>query len=165
MMLRDTNYRFCVKASLQILRKGREKLCNDSIQHNPTIYSGLHEFQSETKKSLYFQAYLVEWIDNHWNDMTDLIQARKRDFNIDERKSMALFFSEYFSQLIKECENKGTLSKLAIHDLLKAKRRSLLKMAEMADAWQENYDKLEAEKKKHKEQFARMLAEADTKGE
>ncbi len=165
MMFHEKDYRFCVKASLQILQEEREKLCYDSIQHNPMIYSGLHEFESDSKRKLYFQAYLIEWIDNHWNDMADIMERHKGEYTIDERKFITVFFADYLSRLIDECNDKGTLSKLAVPEMLKAKRKALLNMAEMSDKWQENSDRLKAEKKKHKEQFARLLAEAEKESE
>lgn len=165
MVFFEKDYRFCVKASLQILREEREHLCYDSIEHNPTIYSGLHEFESASKRKLYFQAYLIEWIDNHWNNMADIMQRHKAEYTMDARKYMTVFFANYLSMLIDECNNKGALSKLAIPEMLKTKRKALLDMTEMADKWQENSDRLKAEKKKHKEQFARLLAEADKEGE
>ena len=165
MMFQDKDYRFCVKAALQILHKEREELCYDSIQHNPMIYSGLHEFESDSKRQLYFQAYLIEWIDDHWNDMTDILEEHKKEFTVNENRQMAVFFAEYLSRLVDECADKGTLSKLAIPDLLKAKRKSLIDMAEMAEHWQENSDKLKAEKKKHKEQFARLLEQVENESE
>ena len=165
MMFHENDYRFCVKASLQILRQECERLCRDSVDHQPMIYCGLHEFESSTKRKLYFQAYLVEWIDDHWNEMTDILEMHKRDFSADENKYMTVFFAEYFSRLLDECSDKSALSKLAIPELLKAKRKSLLDMARMSDHWQENSDRLKAEKKKHREQFARLLLEAETESE
>lgn len=164
MVFRKNDYRFCVKASLQILQKEREKLCCDSVEHNPMIYSGLHEFESETLRKLYFQAYLVEWIDSHWETMDEVLE-RHREYSVNERRCMSVFFAEYFSQLISDCDNSGLLSKLAIPGLLKTKRKALGNMIETSDKWQENSARLKAERKKHKEQFAKLIEEYENEGE
>lgn len=163
-MLKKNEYRFCVRVSLQILQKEREKLCYDSTKHNPTIYSGLHEFESESLRKLYFQAYLVDWIDAHWDTMDEILD-RHREYSVNERRCMNVFFAEYFSKLISECDSGGVLSKLAIPDLLKTKRKALANMIDTSDKWQENSARLKAERKKHREQFARLIEEYENESE
>ena len=52
-MLKNYNYRFCVKASLQVMKEQRNRIYDDS-QSNHLIYSGLHETNEELQ-TLYFQ--------------------------------------------------------------------------------------------------------------
>ena len=156
MVFEDNNYRFCVKAALQILEEERKKLYSQSKSHAPMLYSGLHEFETRSVRELYFQAYLIEWIDVHWN-MLDEVLKRHPEYTVDERKCMTLFFAEYFSGLVAECSNTGLLSKIAIPDLLKSKYKLLVSMIEMSDKWNENLNRLKIEKKKHREQFVRLI--------
>ena len=55
-MLKNYDYRFCVKASLQVMEEQRKKIYSDSCS-NHSIYSGLHEISGELQ-NLYFQQYL-----------------------------------------------------------------------------------------------------------
>ncbi len=72
-MLKNYDYRFCVKASLQVMKEQREKICDDS-RYNHLIYSGLHETNEELQ-TLYFQYYLIEWLDNHWSKMQEILDS------------------------------------------------------------------------------------------
>ena len=59
------DYRFCVEILLDILKKRREKLTNDSINLHSNIKTGLHKSDEydDTVRSLYFQKYSVSWLD------------------------------------------------------------------------------------------------------
>ena len=161
---KDFDYRFCVMSSLQVLKDHREKLCTDSsYAHNSTIYNGLHEFESSSQRDLYFQLYLTEWLDTHWNKMNDLIDGNQ-EFRISAQKQMLLFFAEYFSKFIEECSSTGQLAKIAVPDLLKIKKKSLDDMIKVSERWKEQNEQLKSDSKKHREKFRRLIESKQKEG-
>lgn len=156
MIFEEYDYRFCVNASLQVLQEERKKICLDTICYQPTIYQGLHEFESDSLRKLYFQTYLVEWVYDHWNMVSKLL-GNHREFSKDEQKSMAVFFAEYFSQYIDMCSQQGVLSKLAMPIMLESTQKILYDMIECSENWQENIDRLKADQKRYREEFRRLI--------
>ncbi len=157
-MFSNYDYRFCVKASLQVMKLQRAKICNDSSNgQNHLIYSGLHE-TNEDLQNLYFQYYLVEWLDDHWSNI-HLILEKHPEYSVDQKKNFTLFFAEYFSKMIDEVSLSGTLSKLAIPNLLKIQKDSIQELIQYSEKWEQNSNKLKLLLKKHREQFKILLAQ------
>lgn len=151
------DYRSCAEISLKVLEKEREKLCADSSNaHNSMIYSGLHEFESDEKRDLYFQAYIVGWLDAHWNEMVKILDSHN-EYKIYERKAITLFFAKYLEILVENCSKTEILADLIVSDILKMKRKILLEMIEISEKWQEYNEQLKAENKKNREKFKRRI--------
>lgn len=163
-MFRQEDYRFCVKAALQIMQEQRKKLYDDCVHYEPTIYSGLHTSESDSVRSLYFQAYLVEWLNMHWEAMFEILK-RHNEYTVNQRKEITLFFAEYFSEFISECSEKGLMSKLAIPELLKAQKNQLNEMILFSNKWEQNNNRLRVQMKKGKEQYLKLIQEAEENSE
>jgi len=73
--------KFCYRLTLQVFQDFRQKLINDTIQKSPFIRSGLHN-QSESTKKLYFERYLIEWLDEHWNEMLRLLKKEQNEHSL-----------------------------------------------------------------------------------
>jgi len=158
-MLVNNDYRFTVKASLQIMREQREKLCSDCLDTGSGIYEGLHELKPENR-CLYFQSYLTEWLDSHW-ECLDSVLGRHPEYTKDQQKQIILFFAEYFSKFLDDYDSSGIMSKLIIPDLLKAEQETLKDMIAINSKWEENLRKLKIEIKKHEEEFRKLISELD----
>lgn len=154
-MERYQDYRFCVKLSMQIMREQREKLCHDSIEHDVTLYTALHETNDSTR-ALRFQYYVVKWFDEHWNALCVLLE-RHPEYTIDQKKQMTLFFSSYFSKLLNKLGTTETLANLCIPDLLTLRKAILNELIAVSDKWEKNSDKLRLQMKKHEEQYIAMI--------
>ena len=163
-MFRQEDYRFCVKAALQIMREQRKKLYDDCMQYEPTIYSGLHTSESDSVRSLYFQAYFVEWLNMHWETMFEILK-RHNEYTINQRKEMTLFFAEYLSAFISECSEKGLMSRLAIPELLKAQKNQLNEMILFSSKWEQSSNRIHVQMKKGKEQYLKLIQEAEENSE
>lgn len=153
-MLKNYNYRFCVKASLQVMKEQRKKIYDDS-QSNHLIYSGLHETNEELQ-TLYFQYYLVEWLDSHWSRMQEILDNHP-EYSIDQRREFTLFYAEYFSRMMNSWMTTGVLSKMIIPDILQMQKETIQEMITLSEKWEQNSNKLKLLLKKHKEQFEYLI--------
>ena len=153
-MLKNYNYRFCVKASLQVMKEQRKKIYDDS-QSNHLIYSGLHETNEELQ-TLYFQYYLVEWLDSHWSRMQEILDNHP-EYSIDQRRVFTLFYAEYFSRMMNSWMTTGVLSKMIIPDILQMQKETIQEMITLSEKWEQNSNKLKLLLKKHKEQFEYLI--------
>lgn len=159
-MLIEENYRFCVKAALQVMQEQRQKLYEDCMQYEPTIYNGLHTSNSDSVRRLYFQMYFVDWLNQHWENMTEIFNRHPEYITI-QKQEMTLFFAEYFSKFISECSKKGLMSKLAIPELLKVQKSQLKEMILSSDKWEQNSNRLRVQMKKNKEQYINLVKEME----
>lgn len=155
-MLKNYDYRFCVKASLQVMKDQREKICDDS-RDNHLIYSGLHETHKELQ-TLYFQYYLVEWLDNHWSRIQKILE-RHPEYSIDQKKEFTLFYAEYFSDMMASWTTTGILSKMMIPDILQTQKETVQEMITFSEKWEQNSNKLKLLLKKHKERFEHLIGQ------
>ena len=155
-MLTNYDYRFCVKASLQVMREQREKVYVDSL-YNHLVYSGLHETNKELH-TLYFQYYFVEWLDSHWSRMQEILDSHP-EYSIDQKRDFTLFYAEYFSQMMTSWETLGILSKMVIPDILKVQKETIQEMITFSEKWEQNSNKLKLLLKKHKEQFEYLISQ------
>lgn len=153
-MLKNYNYRFCVKASLQVMKEQRNRIYDDS-QSNHLIYSGLHETNEELQ-TLYFQYYLVEWLDNHWSRMQEILENHS-EYSIDQKREFTLFYAEYFSKMMNSWVTTGVLSKMMIPDILQTQKETIQEMITFSEKWEQNSNKLKLLLKKHKEQFEYLI--------
>jgi len=159
-MLINYDYRFCVRASLQVMKDRRSQLCKDTLQYHHIVYNGLHDSKPEVQK-LYFQYYLVQWFDSHWDYMQEILNQHK-EYTRDQRKQMILFFAEYFSEILNNYDNSGVMAKLMIPNLLQVQKETLKEMLALNEKWMENSSKLKVEIKKHDEEFKRLIDELDS---
>lgn len=153
-MLNKYDYRFCVKASLQVMEEQREKIYNDSC-NNDLIYSGLHE-TNEKLQSLYFQYYLIEWLDGHWSKMQEILD-RHTEYGIDQKKEFTLFYAEYFSGMMNSWTKTGLLSKMMIPDVLQTQKEIIQNLIDLSEKWEQNSNKLKILLIKNKEQFKKII--------
>lgn len=153
-MLKNNDYRFCVTASLQVMKEQRKKIYDDSC-NNHLIYSGLHETNKELQ-TLYFQYYLIEWIDTHWSRMQEILDSHP-EYSLDQKKEFTLFYAEYFSDMMTSWETAGTLSKMMIPDMLQTQKETIQEMITFSEKWEQNSNKLKLLLKKHKEQFELLI--------
>lgn len=163
-MIAKYDYRFTVKAALQILYRQRTQLYDDCMQKDPTLYDGLYEYRNKTLRNLFWQAYLVEWINVHWEEMADILE-RHKEYSVDECRYMSMIFADYLSRLIAECDGKGVLSKLAVPDLLAVKKKALRNMIETSEKWEVNAKQLKADRKKNQAQYAKLIEYYETEGD
>ena len=159
-MFRENDYRFCVDAGLSIMQEQRKKLTQDSVKFEPTIYSGLHTSDSSALRNLYFQAYITGWIVAHWEKMFEILEKHS-EYPVDSRREMVLFFAEYFSDFLSECSGNSSLSNLAIPELLEMQKRQVKEMIQSADKWEQNSNRLRVQMKKNREQYLRLIQEAE----
>ncbi len=153
-MVKNYDYRFGVKASLQVMREQREKICADSLYHY-CIYNGLHETNKELQE-LYFQYYLVEWLSGHWSKMQEILDSHP-EYSIDQKKQFTLFYAEYFSQMLELCATTGSLSKTMIPNILQAQQDAIQELIMFSEKWEENSNKLRLLLKKQQERFERLI--------
>ena len=151
------NYRTCVLLALRIMQEQREKMVKDSKEHYSVIYNGLHEPESEQVRALYFQEYEMEWLDSHWNMLTEFLKQRKNDYTKREQKEMTLFFAEYFSSLLSEMEHMSGAAKLAIPELIRTNQKAIEQMIMFSDEWEERSNQLKVNLKKRKEHFKQLV--------
>lgn len=151
------DYRSCVKISLEVFEKEREKLCADSSsEHNATIYNGLHEFESDNLRDLYFDAYITEWLDMHWNEMMKILDSHD-EYKISKRREIILFFARYLSELVENCSETKIFTNIVVSDILKMKKKELDELIEDSEKWQKYAELLKADRKKHKEIYKRLM--------
>ena len=154
------DYRFCVKASLDILKTLREEMTNDCINLQPDIKTGLHKSgeNEKTVRSLYFQKYIVIWLDSHWKTIREKL-INDTDHSIDERRRMIVLFAEHFKEMLTKCMHTEVFSKELIPDLLKIHLVAINEILKSNDKVEEQLESLSAETVKHKEQFDRLIKE------
>ena len=153
-MLKNYDYRFCVKASLQVMREQREKICVDS-HSNYCIYNGLHE-TNEKLQELYFQYYLIEWLNNHWSRMQEILDNHP-EYSIDQKKQFTLFYAQYFGKMMTLWAATDSLSKTMIPDVLQTQKEAIQELITFSEKWEENSNKLRLLLKKQKEQFEYLV--------
>lgn len=153
------DYRFCVKASLQVMKEQRNMICKDSASGKIQIYKGLHETDSK-RRELFFQYYLIEWLEAHWNGMQKILSDHP-EYTKDQKKEFTLFYAEYFKQMLDSWVTSGALSKLVIPELLKALKSSVQELIQFSDKWEQNSQKLKLLLIKHREQFEKVISQCD----
>lgn len=154
-MMFDNDYRFSVNASLQIMRESRQRLVDDTLNKNNIIYQGLHDMDTSRQK-LYFQYYITEWLLKHWNDLQDILN-RHKEYTVDQKKQIVLFFAEKYGDMIDRCQNSGVMAKLAIPKMLEEQKGALREMLSYSDRWEAKSNELRLMIKKNKEQFEHLL--------
>ena len=162
-MFQENDYRFCTKVSLQVMQQLRENLCQDCIQLDPKIQSGLHSSDSPSTGKLYFQYYFVEWLNCHWEAMLKILE-KYPDISLDSKRQVELFFASYFSKMISSFENNSILSDLAIPELLSEKKKQIEQLLSCSEKWEKNINILCAQKRKNNEQFQKLIQEAERNG-
>lgn len=153
-MLKNYDYRFCVKASLQVMNEQRKRIYDDS-RSNHLIYSGLHE-TNEKLQTLYFQYYLIGWLDEHWSRMQEILESHP-EYSVDQRREFTLFYAEYFSKMMTSWATTGVLSKMMIPDVLQTQKETIQEMIDFSEKWEQDSNKLKLLLKKHKEQFEYLI--------
>lgn len=136
------------------MKEQRNRIYDDS-QSNHLIYSGLHETNEELQ-TLYFQYYLVEWLDNHWSRMQEILENHS-EYSIDQKREFTLFYAEYFSKMMNSWVTTGVLSKMMIPDILQTQKETIQEMITFSEKWEQNSNKLKLLLKKHKEQFEYLI--------
>ena len=154
------DYRFCVEILLDILKKRRKELTNDSINLHPNIKTGLHKSDEydDTVRSLYFQKYSVRWLDSHWKALQEKLD-RDTEHSINEKRRIIAFFAKYFKNLFGKCMNTQIFSKELIPDLLKIEMAGIDEILKNADKADEKLESLSAEMVKHEDLFRQKLKE------
>lgn len=150
-MLMDFDYRFCVSASLQVMHEERQKICADTLNGEHIIYMGLHELDSNLQ-ALYFQYYVITWLDEHWNNMQKIIENHP-EYSLDQQKQITLFFAKNYSEMIDVWQTSGSLSELMIPNLLQVQKDAIQELIQFSEKWESNNNKLRLLLKKHREQF------------
>lgn len=158
-MFEEENYRFCTRLSLQIMREQRECLCHDSTQHGVALYTALHETNPQVRH-LRFQYYLVDWFDNHWNNLRSLLD-RHPEYTVDQKKQITLFFAERFVGLLDMMSESVSMADLCIPDLLSIRKTILKKMIETSEKWEKKSDEFCLQNKKCEEQFKALIMQYD----
>ncbi len=154
------DYKEEVQLSLRIMKKMRESLTDDCLNHYSSIYSGLHEYESEKVRMLYFESYHLEWLDRHWSDLTKSIQNKPRN----DQRMLSAFFARYYAALVGDCAQTVGQNSTAAYQMLSAQKASIDELIEMSDDWSERSNQLEVNLKKHKAHFKRLIQEAKGKG-
>lgn len=147
---------FIMNSALKILKEQREMICDDTLKHDPMIYNGLHEFESDSLRNIFFQAYIVDWLDSHWGNIK-LKLNNNSEYSLDEKKKMTLFFSNYFSGLIDEYKISSYISTLIIPYILEEESKILEELIIFENEWQISLDKLSVCRKKNRERFKKII--------
>lgn len=159
----EQNYKNCVSFSLRVMRELRYKIYKDSKEHYSVIYNGLHESESDNVRDLYFQTYEMEWLDSHWDVLTDLLNRHKNDYKKSAQQDITLFFAEYFSAFMTELDDADPLAKVAMRELLKKQKTVIEQMIMYSDNWEEKNNQLKVNLKKHKEHFKKLIENSQNK--
>lgn len=154
-MLNDFDYRFCTKASLQVMQIGRQKIYEDMLNREYIIYRGLHELDAK-RRLLYFQYYIVIWLEEHWGNMQKIL-AGHPEYSVDQRKQITLFWAKYYGKMIDDWQVSGVLSKMILPDLLKAQKEGIEELIRFSEEWESRSNKLKLLLAKHKEQFEVLI--------
>lgn len=158
--MRNKDYMLCTNMSLQILKEQREKLLNDSISIAPYIRIGLHKSDDNEKsiRHLYFEQHCVQWLDEHWNCMFEIIE--KQNYCKDLKQKFTLFFAEIFSGLYEQyCGNTPIFTKMVMPEIIKVKKECLQIIIDFDERWEEKSLSLLVDKEKRKEQYRKKIEE------
>lgn len=139
-MFEKNDYRFCIKASLQVMKKQRTDIYENSI-NNYYVRRGLYE-KDEKRQMLCFQSYSLEWLGNHWVCLRDIFDNHL-EYSTDQKRDFALFYAEFFSKFLDLWRTTGALSKLAIPDILQTLKNAVEELIMCSDKWEEKSKKLE----------------------
>lgn len=150
------DYRNNVKASLKIMQMQRSALYEDIMRHYSALYNGLHEQDSVKVRSLYFEAYHLEWLEQHWVQMAKTIQSKGKK----EQQDFTLFFAAFFSELLKKSAEDGDCPVVASAELIKAQLTTVNQLIECSDAWDERSNQLQVNLKKHKSHYKKLIEQA-----
>ena len=156
-MWMERNYKDCVRISLYVMKELRNKICTDSEKHYSVIYNGLHESESENVRNLYFQAYEMEWLDSHWDVLTDLLKQYRKQCGKGQEQEVTVFFAEYFSSILSEIDTHSGIKKAAMREIITAQKEAIEQMIKYADHWEEHRNQLKVNLKKHKEYYRRLI--------
>ena len=148
------DYRKNVKVALKIMQLQRAALHHDVMRHYSVLYNGLHELDSQKVRTLYFDAYLLEWIDQHWEKLAKNVQNCSRK----DQREMITFFASYFSELMQITIGKASYA--AAPELLKAQLASISQLIELTDEWDERNNQLQVNLKKHKYHYKKLIEQA-----
>ncbi|MBR3417827.1 MAG: hypothetical protein IKG82_03965 [Oscillospiraceae bacterium] len=153
MMKLTEDYRKNVKAALKIMQLQRAALYHDVMRHYSVLYNGLHELDSEKVRALYFDAYHLEWLDHHWDNLTHMIQGDSKN----EQREQTLFFASYFSELMQILDGKSRVAAAAFSELIKAQLLIVNQLIECSDEWDERSNQLQVNLKKHKSHYKKLI--------
>ncbi|MBQ8922217.1 MAG: hypothetical protein IJ060_08675 [Oscillospiraceae bacterium] len=155
------DYRSNVQISLRIMKAQREKLYEDIIRHYSGLYNGLHEPDSGKVRALYYEAYLLEWLDQHWDQMAYFLRGKSKK----EQRELTVFFASYFSELMQKAQDDEANASASLSELLKAQLASVNQLIECSDAWDERSNQLQVNLKKHKYHYKKLIEQAKSKKE
>lgn len=151
-----SEYKICVKTNLNVLRNQRYKLCNLTIMKNPKVYCGLREKSASTRK-VYYQLVIVEWLDEHWEELDKVLNEKKNITNEDKKATIKLFAKEFLKFFENDYRYMGVLQEENIKEMLKVWKENMDQLIDVADNCDYNMWELKAMRKKHEEQFRDML--------
>lgn len=157
-MTKSGNNRFCVQASLHTLSEQRRKICDDSKNKSLGIFLGLHE-SNDVERSLYFEKYIVIWLDEHWNRFRDICNDNSLNYSESYQKQFVLFFAGYYSKYMLQLENEYYFTNLMIPDILKIKIEQLDTLLNVAEKHNEKFNELLLASKKHSEWYNKKIEE------
>lgn len=166
MVMKERDYRFCVKMSLQVLAEQRKQLMVDSTSINSTIRTGLHKSGEHESaiRHLYFEKYSIQWLDEHWAKMHQILDRHCTEYSKQQQKDMTLFFAEYFGELFSTCfKHTPVFMKSVMPELLKQKSEILQMLIKSNEKWDQNSNALLADIEKHKEQYRLLIQKAEQK--
>lgn len=158
-MLTDYDYRFCIKASLQVMSEGRQKICYDTFNREYLIYMGLYE-SDPVKQDLYFQYYEIKWLEQHWINMQTILE-KHMEYSKDQRRQMILFFAKNYSEMIDKWKNSGQLSNLIIPNILQELENAIQELLHFSENCDKNMNKLKLMLQKSKKQFEELISQRD----
>lgn len=147
------DYRKNVKVALKIMQMQRTAMYEDVMRHYSVLYNGLHELDSENVRSLYFDAYHLEWLDHHWEKLTYTIQGNSKK----EQQEQTVFFALYFSELMQISNGKSKAAAVASYELIKAQLITVNQLIECSDQWDERSNQLQVNLKKHKSHYKKLI--------
>lgn len=154
----EKNYRECVRLAMQINEKRRAELCDDSLNENTIIYSGLHTSQSKAERALLFEQYLVLWLDKHWNVLLSIInECGLQDH---EKTDVQLFYANFMlEKMFPQYKAGSNYSALALHEYFQFMEMCLERLINFAGNQNAKSNRLEIAFKKHEEFYKRKLYE------
>lgn len=166
MVMKERDYRFCVKMSLQVLAEQRKQLMGDSTSINPTIRTGLHKSREleSAIRHLYFEKYSLHWLDEHWAKMHEILDRHSTEYSKEQQKDITLFFAEHFGGLFSTCfTHTPVFMKSVMPELLKQKSEILQMLINFNDKWEQNSKAILADVAKHDEQYRLLIQKAEQK--
>ena len=154
-MLTNENYRLCARTSLQILKDERQELYRKCLSYDVMLYLGLHERRDELR-TLYYQYTITDWLDSHWIMLHDILKCHP-EYTYDKKRQITLFFAYFLYKMIKRRDLDSIYSKLHAIDFLQDEKQILYELITTSEHWEENSRRLQLEKKKNDEKFARLI--------